>query len=222
MDSDAVQQMYTEKGSFYHRFFIDLLRYGAGLKAILRKGEYVRPGMRVLDVGCGTGILTRNMVEIARAEGLGRITFQGFDLTPAMLDLFRAWIARTGATGIELRLGNILDRGALPENWTSYDLIVSSGMLEHLPKDRLKDTLAHIGARLAPEGRLLVAITRRNLLMKVLMEAWWKANMYERDEIASIFEEAGLAPAFGRFPFPYNYLNLWGLVIEARRKEGRS
>jgi hypothetical protein len=46
--------------------------------------------------------------------------------------------------------------------------------------------------------------------------------MYERDEIASVFEDVGLTHAFGRFPFPYNHLNLWGLVINARRKEGRS
>jgi cyclopropane fatty-acyl-phospholipid synthase-like methyltransferase len=115
----------------------------------------------------------------------------------------------------------VLEPGQLPVDWTGYDLIVSSAMLEHLPKDRLKDALMHIGARLAPEGRLLVVITRKNWLMKFLIEAWWKAGMYERDEVASVFEEAGLAPVFGRFPFPYNHLNLWGLVIEARRKEGR-
>jgi len=220
MDSHAVQQMYSEKASFYHHFFIDFLRYGAGLKALLRRSDLLRPGIRVLDVGCGTGILTRNMAEIARQRGLGGIAFQGFDLTPAMLELFRAWMARTGTTGIELRQANVLEPERLPADWTGYDVIVSSAMLEYLPKDRLKDVLAHIGGRLAPEGRLLVVITRKNLLMKLLIENWWRANMYEREEIASLFEEAGLAPAFGRFPFPYNHLNLWGLVIEARRKEG--
>ena len=222
MDSQAVQRMYTEKASFYHHFFIDFLRYGAGLKAILRKGDYLRPGMRVLDVGCGTGILTRSMVEIARARGLERITFQAFDLTPAMMDLFRAWMARKGVTGVELRQANVLDPEQLPANWTGYDLIVTSAMLEHLPKDRLKDALVNISARLAPEGRLLVVITRKNWLMKYLIQAWWKAGMYERDEVASVFEEVGLTPVFGSFPFPYNHLNLWGLVINARRKEGRS
>jgi SAM-dependent methyltransferase len=221
MDSREVEQLYSEKASFYHHFFIDFLRYGAGLKAIIRKAGYLRPGMRILDVGCGTGVLTRGMVEIARERGLEGIVFQGFDLTAAMLDLFRDWMARTGTAGIELRQGNVLEPAHLPADWKDYDLIVSSAMLEYLPKDRLSEVLARIGARLAPGGRLLVAITRNNLLMRYLIGAWWKSHLYERAEIASIFEEAGLAPVFGRFPFPYNHLNLWGLVIEARRQEGR-
>jgi 2-polyprenyl-3-methyl-5-hydroxy-6-metoxy-1,4-benzoquinol methylase len=221
MDSRAVEQLYSEKASLYHHLFIDFLRYGAGLKAILRRANYLRPGLRVLDAGCGTGILTRNMVEIARARGLEGITFQGFDLTRAMLDLFREWMARTGTTAIELRQANVLEPTQLPEDWKDYGLIVSSAMLEHLPKERLKDALAHLGSRLAPDGTLLVVITRKNLLMKFLIEAWWKANMYERDEVAGFFEEAGLAPTFGRFPFPYDHLNLWGHVIEARRRDGR-
>jgi 2-polyprenyl-3-methyl-5-hydroxy-6-metoxy-1,4-benzoquinol methylase len=221
MDSEAVEQLYSEKASFYHRFFIDFLRYGAGLKAVLRRANYLRPGIRVLDAGCGTGILTRNMVEIARAQELAGITFQGFDLTRAMLDLFREWMARTQTPAIELRQANVLEPTQLPEDWKEYDLIVSSAMLEHLPKERLKDALVHLRSRLAPGGTLLVVITRKNLLMRFLIEAWWKANMYARDEIAGIFREAGLVPTFGRFPFPYGHLNLWGHVIEARRKEER-
>jgi len=221
MDSRAVEQLYSEKASFYHHFFVDFLRYGAGLKALLHRADYLRPGIRVLDAGCGTGILTRNMVEIARAQGLEGITFQAFDLTPAMLDLFREWMARTGTPAIELRQANVLEPTQLPEDWKDYDLVVSSAMLEYLPKERLKDALAHLGSRLGPGGTLLVVITRRNLLMRFLIEAWWKANMYERDEIAGIFEEAGLVPTFQCFPLPYGHLNLWGHVIEARRKEER-
>ena len=220
MESQEVEKLYTENASLYHHFFIDFLRYGAGLKRLLAKSDYLRPNIKVLDVGCGTGILTRSMTAIARERGFGGITFHAFDLTRAMLDLFRDWIARTGTTGIELRQANVLDPAALPEDWKNYDLIVSSAMLEYLPKERLKDALAHIAGRLAPDGRLLVVITRRNFLMKLLIAWWWKAHMYEKEEIAAVFEEAGLTARFGRFPFPYDYLNLWGLVIEARRKEG--
>jgi len=221
MDSRAVEQLYTEKASFYHHFFIDFLRYGAGLKAIIRRAGYLHPSLRILDAGCGTGILTRGMVETARAQGLEGCTFHGFDLTAGMLELFREWMARTGTTGVELRQADILEPEQLPEEWKDYDLIVSSAMLEYLPVDRLKDALVHLGSRLAPQGTLFVAITRRNFLMKYLIGAWWKANLYDRAQITEVFEDAGMTPVFGRFPFPYNHLNLWGLVIEARRKEGR-
>jgi cyclopropane fatty-acyl-phospholipid synthase-like methyltransferase len=54
-----------------------------------------------------------------------------------------------------------MDPAALPQDWKDYDLIVSSAMLEHLPKERLKDALVHIAGRLAAQGRLLVVITRK-------------------------------------------------------------
>jgi len=219
LESHEVERLYTEKASFYHRLFIDLFRYGAGLKALLRRSNLLRPGIRVLDAGCGTGILTRNMVEIARERGLEGITFQGFDLTGAMLDLFRAWMIRTGTTDIALRQANVLEPGQLPGDWRDYDLIVSSAMLEYLPKPKLKEALSNLASRLAGDGTLLVVITRRNFLMKVLIAWWWKANMYEREEIAALFAQAGLVPTFRRFPFPYVHLNLWGLILEARKEE---
>ncbi|MFN8545632.1 MAG: class I SAM-dependent methyltransferase [Candidatus Binatia bacterium] len=217
LDTGAVQRLYTEKAAFYHRFFVDLLGYGRGLEVLLARSGYLRPGLRVLDAGCGTGILTRNLHDLARAAGIAPVTFHGFDLTPAMLAIFERWIAEHGATDIALRQADVLRLDDLPSDWRDFDLIVSSAMLEYLPRDRLVDALRGLGGRLRRDGVLFVCITRRNVLMKWLIEWWWEANMYERAELEQTFTAAGLVAKFGRFPFPYRHLDLWGHVIEARR-----
>jgi len=95
--------------------------------------------------------------------------------------------------------------------------ILSSAMLEYIPKDRLAEALAGLRRRLADDGTLTVFITRRNTLMKGLIEWWWKANIYTRDELREIYREAGFDEiTFHRFPRPFFHLNLWGLIVEAR------
>jgi cyclopropane fatty-acyl-phospholipid synthase-like methyltransferase len=134
-----------------------------------------------------------------------------------MLDRFRRWLHREEVEAVDLREANVLESHHLPESWVGYDRILSSAMLEYLPKNRLAEALANLRRRLAGDGTLTIFITRRNLLMKGLIEWWWKANLYTRDELREIYREAGFdSITFRRFPWPFWYLNLWGLIVEAR------
>ena len=216
-EPSAVERLFTEKAGFYHRFFIDFLRYGAGLEALFSQNRYLRFGVKVLDAGCGTGILTRNLHAIARRSNMHGVIFHGFDLTPAMLDLFTRWMAEHGVENIELRRANVLHAEELPASWRDYDLIVSSAMLEYLPKGELVGALRNLNRLLARDGILVVCISRQNLLMRWLIGVWWKANLYERAELEQIFDDAGFTVRFRHFPFPYSHVNLWGHVIEARK-----
>src|SRR6185503_13296414 len=103
---------------------------------------------------------------------------------------------------------------SLPQDWRGYDLVISSAMLEYLPKRRLPEALAALRERLEPSGALVVFISRRNLLMKWLIERWWNANLYTKTEIAEAFRSGGLVTTFRKFPYPYSQLNFWGLVVE--------
>jgi len=219
MTAQEVQELYTEKGEFYHHFFIDFIRYGKALKAFLKKSRCLASNMKVLDAGCGTGILTRNLCEIAQEEGSTGITFNAFDLTPAMLGLFRKWISENGREDIKLHQANVLEIGQLPQEWRNYDLVVSSGMLEYLSKDELGKALRNFRDLLGDNGTLAVCITRRNFFMKWLIQYWWKANMYTREEIAGIFRDSGFEVQFSWFPFPYTYISLWGFAIVARKRK---
>ncbi|MBW1756272.1 MAG: methyltransferase domain-containing protein [Deltaproteobacteria bacterium] len=217
MTSDQVRDFFTQNASLYHRLYIDVLRYGRAVNAFLRQSGTLEPNLRILDAGCGTGNVTREVLDLARRQDITGLSIDGFDLTPAMLNRFRQWLSREGVEAIDLREANVLELHRLPESWSGYDRILSSAMLEYLPKDRLAEALAALRRRLAGDGTLTIFITRRNLLMKGLIEWWWKANIYTRDELREIYREAGFdSITFRRFPWPFWYVNLWGLIVEAR------
>ena len=122
----------------------------AGLVALLH-GARLPPGARVLDVGCGSGLLARRLLE-AGFEVIG------VDASPAMIDL-----ARTQAPGARLEVlalptGLPADApGGLP----SADAVVSTGhVLNYL------DGIEPIGAAL---GELAAALRPGGLLALDLM-----------------------------------------------------
>lgn len=209
-----VRAMFTSRTSSYLRF-IGAVLYPQGLRAFMRSSRVLRPGMRVLDAGCGTGVLTQAVLAAMKAIGLQPSAVDAFDLTPAMLERFRS-MRETGLAGVRLSEADVLELDRLPPEWNDYDLIVSSAMLEYLPRQRLPDALAGLRARLRPDGVLLVFISRDNVLMRLLIGRWWKSNLYKRSELVEAFSAAGLTPVFRRFPATGAHLNLWGLVVEAR------
>ncbi len=220
MTSDQVREFYTRNASLYHRLYIDVLRLGGGVNAFLRRSGALEPNLRILDAGCGTGNVTRQVLDVARRRGITGLSIHGFDLTPAMLDQFRQWLHREGIESVDLQEANVLEPDHLPESWNGYDRIFSSAMLEYLPKDRLAEALANLRRRLADDGTLTIFITRRNVLMKVLIEWWWKANLYTRDELREIFRQAGFdSITFQCFPGPFYHLNLWGVIVEAQNPQ---
>jgi ubiquinone/menaquinone biosynthesis C-methylase UbiE len=128
----SARDLYTERSAAYHRF-VAAVRYPQGLRAAFRQFAPLRAGMKVLDAGCGGGLVTFALREALSARGLRPGVLHGFDLTPAMLDRFRAGLEERGMSDVELRQANVLSLDTLPDAWQSYDLIVSSAMLEYLP-----------------------------------------------------------------------------------------
>lgn len=119
---------------------------------------------RVLDVGCGTGLLLRQ----ARAEGhAGRLT--GLDPAAAMLD-----VARAGEAGksVEWVLGDLT---SAPPWDAEFDLVVMTGhAFQVLTGDgQLRQALAAVRPALAPAGRF--AFETRNPLARE-WEQWATAD----------------------------------------------
>jgi SAM-dependent methyltransferase len=178
----------------------------------------LRPDLRALDAGCGTGIVTLALRDALLRRGLGYKALHGFDLTPAMLNRFRETLRARGIDGVETVQADVLRLDALPPEWTYYDLVVSASMMEYLSRARLVDALAALRDRLNPDGQLVLFITRRNWLMRLLIGRWWKANLYSASELRDMFARAGFSTvAFGSFPLSVRHLALWGHIVEARR-----
>ena len=193
------------------------MRYPEGLRAYFQGSPLLRPGLRVLDAGCGAGAAALALREALLARGLAPASLHAFDLTPAMLERFRGALQRRGIAGVELAQADVLALERLPDSWRGFDLIVSASMLEYIPPARLGEALRGLCGLLRPGGDFVLFITKRNWLTRPLIGRWWRSNIYKRSELRQAFREAGFARAgFGRFPLAARHLALWGNIVEAR------
>jgi SAM-dependent methyltransferase len=108
----------------------------------------LRPGLRVLDVACGTGVVARLAAEAISVEG--RVA--GLDLNPDMLAVAATLPAVAGAS-IEWVEGSAQ---ALPFGEASFDVVCCQLGLQFFP-DR-EGALREMKRVLAPGGRVVVMV----------------------------------------------------------------
>ena len=212
---NQVQNLYTKRASLYERLFIRFLGWGKELGTFFQGSNYTHPNIKVFDAGCGTGIITRIQYQLAHEKGYAGIQFYAFDLTQSMLDIFQQWIAEVGAANLEIKQADVLEIATLPAHWKDFDLIVSSTMLEYIPKDKVHIALGNLKQLLKDDGKLLVFLTKRNLITRLLAGVWWKTNTFEEAEIQVFFHNAG----FNQIAFK-SFSQWWSssiMVIEARQ-----
>ena len=105
----------------------------------------LRPGMRLLDVGCGWGGMVRHAV---REYG---VTALGVTLSRQQAEWAQAMIEREGLTGTaEVRHSDYRD-----VNETGFDAISSIGLTEHIGVRNYPAYFGFLLDHLKPEGRLL-------------------------------------------------------------------
>lgn len=109
----------------------------------------LREGDRVLDVGCGTGIVARRAA--ARVGEAGSVV--GLDVNEGMLEVARA--AADVEPPIEWRRGDATD---LPFPDESFDAVLSQQALQFVEDPAA--ALREIHRVLAPDGRIAVSVLR--------------------------------------------------------------
>ena len=108
----------------------------------------LRPGERVLDLGCGTGIVARQVASCLKARG--KVT--GIDVSPNMLAVAKVAANREGLT-IEWREGNAEHP---PFHESSFDLVLCQFALMFVTNKAV--ALAEMRRVVTEDGRVLISV----------------------------------------------------------------
>jgi ubiquinone/menaquinone biosynthesis C-methylase UbiE len=128
----------------YERYFVPAI--GEPVATELLRAAALRPGERVLDVGCGTGIVARFAAEAVGSEG----SVVGLDVEPGMLAVARSVTVGAGIEWIEASAESI----PLPDE--SVEVVLCQMSLQFVP-DRAR-ALEEMRRVLVPGGRLVLNV----------------------------------------------------------------
>ena len=140
-----------DHAAFVYDFFEPILLLG-------KQSEYdleivslleLSPSHRVLDLGCGTGVLTRMIAD--RLDGGAGGVCTGIDAAAKMIQ-----VARKKRASATCRF-EVAAAEALPFEDRSFDAVVSSLFFHHVPLDLKEKALAEAFRVLLPGGRLVIA-----------------------------------------------------------------
>ena len=176
----------------YERYFVPAI--GQPLANALVDLAAVRPGQRVLDVACGTGIAARVAAERVGHDGL----VAGADINPGMLAVARS--APAGGVPIDWHEAAA---DALPFPDGTFDLVLCQLGLQFFP-DRL-GALRDMRRVLAPSGRALVLVPGPAPEIFVILEEALAGHftpdvaafvqvvfsLYEPEELRGLMADAG-------------------------------
>jgi len=178
----------------YERFFVPAIGRPAAEHLVAM--AQIRPGERVLDVGCGTGIVARLAVERAGPSG----AVAGLDVNPQMLAVARS-VSSPGAA-IEWHQA---PAEAMPLPDEAFDVALCQMSLQFF-QDR-EQALREMHRVSAPEGRVLLSLPGpMTPFFGVLAEALGRHvgapaagfvrqvfSLHESDEIEDLLRRAGFA-----------------------------
>ena len=129
-------------------FLLDspLINRVAGAQTLIKRAG-VKPGMQVLDAGCGPGRVTIPLAEVLRDSG--EVT--AFDMQPAMLDRLRKRIAANQIKNVQIIQGKF-GEGLLGES--RFDRVFLVSVLGEIPDQ--EGALDEIHQALVPGGILSI------------------------------------------------------------------
>jgi cyclopropane-fatty-acyl-phospholipid synthase len=159
-DAAAISHHYDVSNRFYEMVLGPSMAYTCAvfpkLESSLEEAQYekhdlvarklaLRPGMRLLDVGCGWGGMVRHA---AREYGVKAL---GVTLSRKQAEWAQAEIEREGLADLaQVRFSDYRD-----VDESGFDAISSIGLTEHIGQSQLVPYVRTLRSKLRPEGRLL-------------------------------------------------------------------
>ena len=190
-DKSAIQHHYDVSNTFYSRILGPTMVYSCAIFAteettleaaqiekvdlICRKLD-LKPGMKLLDVGCGWGTL---VLHAAKEYGVKAV---GVTLSKNQVDLARRRVSQAELdNSIEIRLQDYREVSE-----TDYDAISSVGMSEHVGDSKLDLYFNQLHRRIKEQGRILNhCITRPNSTEKARAGAFIDRYIFPDGELTA-------------------------------------
>lgn len=187
-DAEIKNQMERMVGSYDSYMRKMTLGREKALREMTINLAQVKPGDRVLEVGCGTGTLT--LAAKRQAGPTGQV--YGIDIIPGMIEISKQK-AEQSNLDVTFQLGSI-DDIPFPEN--TFDVVMCSFMIFHMSDAVRNKGIAEIYRVLKPQGKLMVLDVAlpvkpfSRALLKVILGFILKHDL---KELIPPMEEAGFS-----------------------------
>lgn len=181
----------TIRWASYYDLFVKLLSLGKDQKMRQSTVELaqIKPGESILDVGCGTGQLTR----AAKGKAGATAEVVGVDASAEMIAVARHKAQEEGCD-IDFQPG-LIEKLSFPDD--QFDVVLSSLMVHHLPDDLKERGFAEVYRVLKPGGRLFVVDFEppTHPLFRGFMSVLLGEGMMQLDvrQYSPLMEEVGFA-----------------------------
>lgn len=168
----------------------------------------LRPGSRVLDVGCGNG----RLIEVLEGK---QVDYLGVDSSRGLIKL-----AQSNYPGYKFLVGDILHLDQIADNNFAY--IFSIAVLHHLPGRKLQaEALKQMADKLAPGGQMIVSVWNlwsQSKYLKMIFSSYFKylfsQNKLDFGDILFYWKNSKGTKLSLRY---YHAFSLWGLKKISRQ-----
>ena len=162
--------------------------------------DYIVSGMRVLDIGCGSGVFSFYVA----AKGCEVV---GIDGAKAMIDLCKAKAEQGNNLNVQFFTGYIpVD---LPAELGVFDAIICSSVLEYI--EEKEETLVQFRQFLKPSGTLILSVPNRTSihrrLEKILFSLFGIPKYYQH--VKNTFSEKGFTQELAQQAFGLKKLTFY-------------
>jgi glycosyltransferase involved in cell wall biosynthesis/phospholipid N-methyltransferase len=171
-------------------------------------GDVVRPhcGQRVLEIGAGTGNLTRELVP--------RELYYASDINPLYLDSLRG--LTHSRPYLNVALTDVTKAETFPQVPGGFDTVVCLNVIEHVEDDR--GALENIRRVLAANGRAVILVPHGPQIHGTLDEVLGHRRRYTPESLQQLAEQSGFSVRqtvlFNRTGWPAWWLN--GKVLKRK------